>query len=118
MASASDAVGEGEHRIGGAVHHQCGKTFEPAQPRIGRTVLIEDEVVGHACGDVVGAVEHPTGDGAQAGLVEVSRAGVGALAFDVPGAQLIELQNIGHQLPPPHTWERLIGTLIEHTATA
>jgi pimeloyl-ACP methyl ester carboxylesterase len=41
-----------------------------------------------------------------------------ALADTIPGARLIELHAVGHQLPPPHTWERLIDTLIEHTAEA
>ncbi len=42
------------------------------------------------------------------------RALVGAL----PGAGLLELHDVGHQLPPPHIWEGLIDTLIEHTAEA
>ncbi len=41
-----------------------------------------------------------------------------ALAGAIPGARLIELHGVGHQLPPPHTWEGLIDTLIEHTAEA
>lgn len=36
------------------------------------------------------------------------------LAEAIPGARLIELKDVGHQLPPPHTWEPC-GTLIEHT---
>ncbi len=38
-----------------------------------------------------------------------------ALADAIPGARLIELDDVGHQLPPPHTWERLVDTLIDHT---
>jgi pimeloyl-ACP methyl ester carboxylesterase len=41
-----------------------------------------------------------------------------ALADAIPGARLIELHDVGHQLLPPHTWERLIDTLIDHTAEA
>ena len=41
-----------------------------------------------------------------------------ALADAIPGAQLVELDDVGHQLPRPHTWERLVDTLIEHTARA
>ncbi|SFK58702.1 Pimeloyl-ACP methyl ester carboxylesterase [Geodermatophilus ruber] len=41
-----------------------------------------------------------------------------ALAGAIPGARLIELHDVGHQLPPPHTWERLIDTLIDHTTEA
>jgi len=28
-------------------------------------------------------------------------------------ARLIELDDVGHQLPPPHTWELVVDTLIE-----
>jgi prevent-host-death family protein len=31
-----------------------------------------------------------------------------ALAGAVPGARLVELRDVGHRLPPPHTWERLV----------
>lgn len=41
-----------------------------------------------------------------------------ALANAIPGARLIELEDVGHQLPPPHTWELLVDTLIEHTRGA
>lgn len=38
-----------------------------------------------------------------------------ALADAIPGARLVELDDVGHQLPPPHLWPRLIDTLIDHT---
>ena len=41
-----------------------------------------------------------------------------ALADAIPGARLLELPDVGHQLPPPHTWDRLTDTLTEHTAHA
>ncbi|HYO37584.1 MAG TPA: alpha/beta fold hydrolase [Geodermatophilus sp.] len=37
------------------------------------------------------------------------------LAAAVPGAGLLELRDVGHQLPPPHTWELLVDTLADHT---
>jgi len=39
-----------------------------------------------------------------------------ALADEIPGARLIELDGVGHQLPPPRMWDLVVGTLIEHTA--
>jgi pimeloyl-ACP methyl ester carboxylesterase len=39
-----------------------------------------------------------------------------ALAGAIPGARLVELDGVGHQLPPPQTWERLVDVLIDHTA--
>jgi pimeloyl-ACP methyl ester carboxylesterase len=41
-----------------------------------------------------------------------------ALADAVPGARLVELPDVGHQLPPPHFWGLLVDTLVDHTAEA
>lgn len=41
-----------------------------------------------------------------------------ALADAIPGAHLIELKGVGHQLPPPGTWDILVDALTEHTAAA
>jgi pimeloyl-ACP methyl ester carboxylesterase len=35
-----------------------------------------------------------------------------ALASAIPGAELMELEGVGHQLPPPHTWDALIEAVI------
>ena len=34
-----------------------------------------------------------------------------ALADAIPGARILELVDVGHQLPPPHTWERLVAAM-------
>ena len=39
-----------------------------------------------------------------------------ALAEAIPGARLLALDGVGHQLPPPHTWGLVVDALIEHTA--
>jgi pimeloyl-ACP methyl ester carboxylesterase len=39
-----------------------------------------------------------------------------ALKEAIPGARMIELEDVGHQLPPPHTWALLVDTLVEHTS--
>ncbi|MDV6011981.1 alpha/beta hydrolase [Haloechinothrix sp. LS1_15] len=41
-----------------------------------------------------------------------------ALVDAIPGARLIELDDVGHQLPPPHTWDLVVDALTEHTETA
>lgn len=41
-----------------------------------------------------------------------------ALAAGIPGARLIELDDVGHQLPPLHTWTLLVDELIKHTGQA
>jgi pimeloyl-ACP methyl ester carboxylesterase len=39
-----------------------------------------------------------------------------ALARLIPGAQLIELDGVGHQQPPPERWDVVLPALLEHTA--
>lgn len=39
-----------------------------------------------------------------------------ALAGMIPGARMLELDDVGHQLPPPSTWQRLLTALQAHTA--
>jgi pimeloyl-ACP methyl ester carboxylesterase len=39
-----------------------------------------------------------------------------ALAREIPGAKLIPLPGMGHQMPPPQVWDTVIPALIEHTA--
>ena len=39
-----------------------------------------------------------------------------ALAKAIAGARLIELDGVGHQVPPPPTWDRLVDALLQHTA--
>ena len=41
-----------------------------------------------------------------------------ALADAIPGARLVELEGVGHELPPPPTWDLFIDALVEHTETA
>ena len=39
-----------------------------------------------------------------------------SLARRIPGARLIELDGVGHQVPPPRTWDIVVGALVAHTA--
>ncbi|MEV7589930.1 alpha/beta hydrolase [Streptomyces sp. NPDC089922] len=39
-----------------------------------------------------------------------------ALAREIPGAVLVALPGMGHQMPPPPTWDTVIAALAEHTA--
>lgn len=40
-----------------------------------------------------------------------------ALARMIPGARFLVLDDVGHQLPPPSTWDRLVEVLIAHTTS-
>ncbi len=39
-----------------------------------------------------------------------------ALADAIPNATFMPLEAVGHQLPPPHTWDAVIDALIVHTS--
>lgn len=39
-----------------------------------------------------------------------------ALAREIPGAQLLPLPGVGHQPPPPPTWQLVIPAILRHTA--
>lgn len=39
-----------------------------------------------------------------------------ALVRAIPGAQLLLLEGVGHEVPPPVTWDLVVPALLEHTA--
>ncbi len=39
-----------------------------------------------------------------------------AVAERIPGARLLRLDGVGHEYPPPSTWDLVIGELLAHTA--
>ncbi|MEO3767631.1 alpha/beta hydrolase [Streptomyces sp. B5E4] len=41
-----------------------------------------------------------------------------ALAREIPGARLVPLQGMGHQMPPPELWDTVIAALVPHTGAA
>jgi pimeloyl-ACP methyl ester carboxylesterase len=38
-----------------------------------------------------------------------------ALAAEIPGARLLVLDGVGHQVPPPESWDVLVPELVRHT---
>jgi pimeloyl-ACP methyl ester carboxylesterase len=41
-----------------------------------------------------------------------------ALAAEIPGARLLPLEGMGHQMPPRPLWDRVVDAILEHTASA
>jgi pimeloyl-ACP methyl ester carboxylesterase len=39
-----------------------------------------------------------------------------ALAREIPGARLLALEGMGHEIPPPELWDVFVAALVEHTA--
>jgi len=38
-----------------------------------------------------------------------------ALAREIPGARLLTIEGMGHQNPPPPTWDEIVPAILEHT---
>lgn len=38
-----------------------------------------------------------------------------ALAREIPGADLLTLEDVGHRVPPPETWDAVVPALVRHT---
>jgi pimeloyl-ACP methyl ester carboxylesterase len=39
-----------------------------------------------------------------------------ALAREIPGAELLVLDGVGHEYPPPRTWDEVVPAVLRHTA--
>lgn len=39
-----------------------------------------------------------------------------ALADEIPGARLLPLEGMGHEMPPRPLWDRVVAAILEHTA--
>ena len=39
-----------------------------------------------------------------------------ALAAEIPGARLVTLAGVGHELPPPALWDTLVAEIAQHTS--
>jgi pimeloyl-ACP methyl ester carboxylesterase len=75
----------------------AGEEDDPAPPRLGRLTI--PTLVMHGTADPF----FPYGHGE-------------ALARAIPGARLIPLEGVGHQVPPPAVWDVVIPALLNHTS--
>jgi pimeloyl-ACP methyl ester carboxylesterase len=39
-----------------------------------------------------------------------------ALAAEIPGARLLPLEGVGHEVPPRPVWDQVVGAILDHTA--
>jgi pimeloyl-ACP methyl ester carboxylesterase len=39
-----------------------------------------------------------------------------ALAAEIPGARLLPLEGVGHEMPPRPVWDQVVAAIVEHTA--
>jgi len=77
----------------------------------GNHFLADDEPIDASLDELAGIptlVIHGTADGMFPGHGRF-------LAEAIPGARLVELEDVGHQYPPQRTWDGVIDLLVEHT---
>jgi pimeloyl-ACP methyl ester carboxylesterase len=78
-------------------NHLLAAAAEPTRPRLGG--IAAPTLVVHGTADPLFPYGHAE-----------------ALAREIPGAELLPLPGVGHQLPPPATWPTLVPALLRHTA--
>lgn len=70
---------------------------EPLRPRLGE--ISAPTLVLHGAEDPL----FPSGHGE-------------ALAAEIPGARLLPLEGVGHEMPPRPVWDQVVAAILEHTA--
>ena len=78
-------------------HWILGGGGDPLRPRLG--MIVAPTLVMHGTADPL----FPYGHGV-------------ALAKEIPGAQLLPLDGVGHEIPPPEVWEIVIPAILKHTS--
>jgi len=75
-------VGEREHWVLSAVRDQCGDPRKIAESVISRPTVSRQEVIGHARGHVIRAIEHPLSEVSKSRLIKGARPSTRTLTLD------------------------------------
>jgi pimeloyl-ACP methyl ester carboxylesterase len=80
-----------------AMNHSAMRGGAPIRPRLG--AVAAPTLVLHGTDDPLFPIAHAQ-----------------ALAREIRGARLLALEGVGHEMPPPATWDLVIPALLAHTA--
>jgi pimeloyl-ACP methyl ester carboxylesterase len=80
----------------GYTNHFLLEGGEPLRPRLGK--IAAPTLVVHGTKDPLFPYAHAE-----------------ALAAEIPGARLMPLAGVGHEMPPPPTWDELVAAILDHT---
>src|SRR5919112_101349 len=120
-----DSIVEGERRFAGSRPFEEAAIREVAARAFDRTTDFASRITNHAAID--------SGDRWRERLREVSvptlvihgtedpmypYPNAVALAKEIPGARLLALERVGHEVPPRALWDVVVGAILQHTASA
>lgn len=98
-----------EERLRALVRRVLDRTADPAASLTNHYVLDEGPAVDVAGITAPTLVLHGTADP----LLPFAHGE--ALAAAIPGARLVPLPGVGHQMPPPQVWDVLVPAVLDHT---
>jgi pimeloyl-ACP methyl ester carboxylesterase/SAM-dependent methyltransferase len=83
--------------IAGSTNHMLAAAGEPVRERLAQVVA--PTLVVHGTADPLFPFGHAE-----------------ALAAEIPGARLLPVPGMGHEVPPPDVWDLVVPAILEHTA--
>jgi pimeloyl-ACP methyl ester carboxylesterase len=120
-----DSIVEGERRFAGSRPFDEETIREIAARTFDRTTNLASSIANHASIDSgdrwrerLGEVSVPTLviHGTEDPMYPYGNAV--ALAKEIPGAQLLALERVGHEVPPRDLWDVVVPAILRHTASA
>jgi pimeloyl-ACP methyl ester carboxylesterase len=124
-AAVIDSIVEGERQFAGSRPFDEAAIREIAARAFDRTTNLASSITNHAgidSGDRwrerLGEVSVPTLviHGTEDPMYPYGNAV--ALAKEIPGAQLLALERVGHEVPPRDLWDVVVPAILQHTASA
>ena len=123
--SVIDSIVEGERRFAGSGPFEEAAIREIAARAFDRTTNLASSIANHASIDSgerwrerLGELSVPTLviHGTEDPMYPYGNAV--ALAKEIPGAQLLALERVGHEVPPRALWDVVVPAILRHTASA
>jgi pimeloyl-ACP methyl ester carboxylesterase len=114
---------EGERPYAGSLEFDEARVRELAARTVARTIDVEASLTNHSLLESGESARRPLSDiraptlvihGTEDPLFPIAHGE--ALATQIPGARLLALEGVGHQLPPRQLWDRVVPAILEHTA--
>jgi pimeloyl-ACP methyl ester carboxylesterase len=116
-------VVEGERPYSGSLGFDEARARELAARSVARTIDVEASLTNHSLIESGAPARRPLSEiqartlvihGTADPLFPIAHGE--ALAAEIPGARLLVLEGLGHELPPRQLWDRVVPAILHHTA--